>query len=258
LKIFFQNKEKGFSILKIGIISDIHGNAEALQVVLKELINVDRIVCLGDIVGYGADPVFCLEKIRKLEIPCLKGNHEAAVTGELDLGYFNEDARLAVLWTRKQLKEHNLAYLSGLNRKMTICQDVLGVHGSPRQPLWEYILDEQTAEEVFSYFDFQIYFVGHSHIAGYFTFHRKNKVVQYFSASRGAEVVIKRDHSYIINCGSVGQPRDRNSQASFAIFDTEQLIVHIIRTNYPIAQAQDKINKANLPGFLAERLSMGI
>ncbi len=244
--------------MKLGIISDIHGNAEALQAVLKKIKDVDQIVCLGDIVGYGADPVYCIEKIRELETPCLKGNHEAAVTGELDLHYFNEDARLAVLWTKKQLKEHDFGYLSRLKRKITIRQDVLGVHGSPRQPLWEYILDKQTAEEIFSCFDFQIYFIGHSHIAGYFTFHRKNKVVNYISASNGAEVLIQQGYSYIINCGSVGQPRDRNPQASFAIFDTDRFTVQIIRIDYPVDRTQDKIIRAHLPQFLAERLVLGI
>ena len=247
--------------LKIGIISDIHGNAEALQSVLNKLKDVDQVVCLGDIVGYGADPIYCIKKIRELEAPCIKGNHEAAVTGELDLHYFNEDARQAIQWTKGQLKEQDFGYLSRLKRKITIhkdYKDVLGVHGSPRQPLWEYIVDKQTAEEIFDRFDFGIYFIGHSHIAGYFTFQRKNKVVRYFSAINGAEIVIQKAYSYIINCGSVGQPRDRNPQASFAIFDTEQLKIHIIRINYPITKAQNKITKVNLPQFLAERLALGI
>ncbi len=244
--------------MKIGIISDIHGNAEALHSVLKELEDVDQIVCLGDIVGYGADPVYCIEKIRELEAPCIKGNHEGAITGELDLYYFNEDAQQAIQWTKRQLKEQHFGYLSRLKRKITIHKDVLGVHGSPRQPLWEYILDKQTADEIFSHFDFQIYFIGHSHIAGYFTFQRKNRVVHYFNAIDGVEVTIQQDCSYIINCGSVGQPRDRNPQASFVIFDTEQLNAHIIRVSYPISRAQDKISKAKLPQFLAERLALGI
>jgi predicted phosphodiesterase len=244
--------------LKIGIISDIHGNAEAFQAVLKKLEDVDQIVCLGDIVGYGADPVYCIEKIKELEIPSLKGNHEGAAIGELDLNDFNDVARQAIQWTKKQLRERDLTFLEGLKRKMNISEDVLGVHGSPRQPLWEYILDKQTAEEIFLGFDFKIYFIGHSHIAGTFTFQRKNKVFHYVSATNGAEITIQQDYSYIINCGSVGQPRDRNPQASFAIFNTESLIVHIIRVKYPIAKAQAKITRAHLPQFLAERLALGI
>ena len=246
--------------MKIGIISDIHGNAEALQAVLSKLQDVQQCFCLGDIVGYGADPSYCIEKMRALGIPSIKGNHEGAVVGELDLNYFNEDARQAVQWTRKQLKDPEYHYLKQLARKMAISEseNILGVHGSPRQPLWEYILDEQTAEEIFHGFDFKIYFVGHSHIAGYFTFHRKNQVVHYFSATGGAEIAIRPNHSYIINCGSVGQPRDRNPQASLAIFDTDRITVHIIRIEYPVNKAQDKIIRAQLPRFLAGRLALGI
>jgi len=244
--------------VRIGIISDIHSNAEAFQAVLNQLTDIDTIICLGDIIGYAADPLFCIEKIRELEIQCIKGNHEGAVTGELDLQYFNEDARHAILWTRDQLKEKDIIYLSDLNRKIEICQNVLGVHGSPRQPLWEYILDRQAAEEIFTSFDFKIYFIGHSHIAGYFTFSHKNKMVNYKSAIDGAQIKIRKNNSYIINCGSVGQPRDRNPQASFAIFDTESSMVQIIRVNYPITKAQEKIINGKLPRFLAERLSMGI
>lgn len=249
---------RGYFILRIGIVSDIHGNAEAFQAVLSHLTDVDNIICLGDIIGYGADPLFCIEKIRELEIQCIKGNHEGAVSGELDLQYFNEDARHAILWTRDQLREKDIIYLSDLNRKIEICQNVLGVHGSPRQPLWEYILDRQVAEEIFTSFDFKIYFIGHSHIAGCFTFNQKNKMVNYISATDGAQIKIRQNKSYIINCGSVGQPRDRNPRASFAIFDTENLIIQVTRVDYPIAKAQEKIISANLPHFLAERLSIGI
>jgi predicted phosphodiesterase len=244
--------------LKIGIISDIHSNAEALQVVLQKLEGVDRLFCLGDIVGYGADPVYCIDKMKEIGCPCLKGNHEGAITGELDLYYFNEEARQAIQWTKGQLKEHDFKYLNGLQKKINIFQNVLGVHGSPRQPLWEYILDKQTAEEIFTEFDFKIYFVGHSHVAGYFSYHRQNKIVRYVSAARGAELNLEENHSYIINCGSVGQPRDGNPQASFVVFDTEKQAVSIKRIDYPIEKAQDKIRKANLPEFLAGRLAIGV
>ena len=244
--------------MKIGIISDIHGNAEALQVVLQKLEGVDRLFCLGDIVGYGADPVYCIDKMKEIGCPCLKGNHEGAITGELDLYCFNEEAQQAIQWTKGQLKEYDFKYLNGLQKKINIFQNVLGVHGSPRQPLWEYILDKQTAEEIFTEFDFKIYFVGHSHVAGYFSYHRQNKIVRYVSAARGAELNLEESYSYIINCGSVGQPRDGNPQASYVVFDTEKRAVSIKRIDYPIEKAQDKIRKANLPEFLAGRLAIGV
>ncbi|MDD4363410.1 MAG: metallophosphoesterase family protein [Atribacterota bacterium] len=244
--------------MKIGIISDIHGNAEALRVVLKKIEDVDQIVCLGDIVGYGADPSFCIEKIRSLEALCLKGNHEAAITGELSLTYFSEDAKSSLQWTKDRLKDFDLDYLSRLKLKTTLAKDILGVHGSPRQPLWEYVLDKQVAEEIFTSFNFKIYFIGHSHIAGYFAFRHKDKTINYYSAIEGIKIPLKSAYSYLINCGSVGQPRDRNPQACYVLFDTEQLSVEICRIKYLISKTQEKITKANLPSFLAERLSIGI
>ncbi len=245
-------------ILKIGIISDIHSNAEALRVVLNELKDMEQIYCLGDIIGYGADPEYCIEKLKEIDCLCIKGNHEGALTGELDLYYFNVAARQALLWTKKKLSEKNYNYLNSLGKRIDIAKNILGVHGSPRQPLWEYILDKQTAEEIFLEFNFKVYFVAHSHIAGFFTCHKKNKIVRYCEASTGAEFILEDNYSYIINCGSVGQPRDGNPQASFVLFDSEKNIVCIRRISYPISKAQDKILKANLPQFLAERLAIGI
>lgn len=244
--------------MKIGIISDIHSNAEALAVVLNELKKVEQIFCLGDIIGYGADPVYCIKKMKEIDCLCIKGNHEGALTGELELHYFNEVARISLQWTRKKLGEKNYNYLNGLGRRIDIAKDILGVHGSPRQPLWEYILDKQIAEEIFNEFNFKVYFVGHSHIAGYFAFHQKNRIVHYFKATKGAEIILEDNYSYIINCGSVGQPRDGNPQASYALFDSEKRTVYIKRVSYSIGKAQDKIVKANLPIFLAERLAFGI
>ncbi len=245
-------------ILKIGIIADIHSNREALEAVLDELINIEQFYCMGDIIGYGADPIYCVEKMKKINCLCIKGNHEGAITGELDLYYFNEYAKQSLEWTMKQLRQQELHYIHGLPKKVDIAKDILGVHGSPRQPLWEYILDEQTAEEIFNKFDFKICFIGHSHVPGYFTFHRKNRIIKYFEATAGADLVLDDEHSYIVNCGSVGQPRDGNPQASYVLYDSEKGTIYIKRVSYPINTAQKKIIKANLPNFLAERLALGI
>ena len=244
--------------MTIGIISDIHGNKEALDVVLNELQNTEQIFCLGDIVGYGADPIYCIEKMKEMGCVCIKGNHEGAIAGELDLFYFNDEARQSLKWTNKQLNCQNYNYLTALPGKINITKHMLGVHGSPRQPLWEYILDQQTAEEIFNKFGFKACFVGHSHIAGYFTFHREDKVIRYFDAIAGAEFFLDDKHSYIINCGSVGQPRDGNPQTCFVTFNSEEGVISIKRIGYPIIKAQNKINEACLPAFLAERLAIGI
>lgn len=244
--------------MKIGIISDIHSNADALKTVLEYLKEVDRIICLGDIIGYGAEPTLCIEEMKKGIIKCIKGNHEGAISGELNLSYFNEEARDAIQWTQHQLNHSNLQFISQLKRKMSVTNNILGVHGSPRQPLWEYIIDEQTAEEIFTRFDFWVYFIGHSHIAGYFTYSHQDKDICYFPATSGARVELGQKNSYIINCGSVGQPRDGNPQASFGIFDTERNIVSIKRIDYPVKEARRKIEQAHLPLFLSQRLSLGI
>lgn len=244
--------------MRIGIISDIHSNREALEAVLAELKNVEQIFCLGDIIGYGADPVFCIEKMKEIDCISIKGNHEGGLTRELDLQNFSDDARQSLYWTKEQINDQDFQYLRDLPKKFDIDKNILGVHGSPRQPLWEYILDQQTAEEIFSKFDFKAYFVGHSHIAGYFTFHRENKTINYFDALAGTEFFLDENHSYIINCGSIGQPRDGNPQACYAIFDSETRFVSIKRISYHIEAAQNKIREANLPSFLADRLALGI
>lgn len=244
--------------MKIGIISDIHSNREALEAVLNELTNVEQFYCLGDIIGYGADPIYCIEKIKELDCLCIKGNHEGAITGELDLYYFNEVAKQSLEWTVKQLKEQDFHFIHNLPKKVDITKNILGVHGSPRQPLWEYILDQQTAEEIFNKFDFRVYFIGHSHVPGCFTFHRKNNIIQYFEATAGIDLVLDDNHSYIVNCGSVGQPRDGNPQASYVLFDSEKMVINIKRVSYAIDKAQRKIIKAHLPHFLAQRLAIGI
>lgn len=244
--------------MKIGIMADIHSNREALDAVLDELINIEQFYCVGDIIGYGADPVYCLNKMKEIDCLCIKGNHEGAITGELELYYFNDYARQSLEWTMKQLREQDFQYIYNLPKKVEINDDILGVHGSPRQPLWEYILDEQTAEEIFNKFDFKVYFIGHSHVPGIFTFHRKNNIIKYFGAIEGADLALDDKHSYIVNCGSVGQPRDGNPQASYVLFDTEKGSINIKRVNYSIAVAQKKMVQANLPNFLIERLALGI
>ena len=244
--------------MKIGIIADIHSNREALDAVLDELINIEQFYCMGDIIGYGTDPIYCLDKMKEIDCLCIKGNHEGAITGELELCYFNDYARQSLEWTMKQLREQDFHCIHNLPKKVDISDDILGVHGSPRQLLWEYILDEQTAEEIFNKFDFKIYFIGHSHVPGFFTFHRKNRIIKYFEATAGADLLLDDEHSYIINCGSVGQPRDGNPQASYVLFDTEKGTIYIKRVNYAIGITQQKMVQANLPDFLIERLALGI
>ncbi|MBU1428405.1 metallophosphatase family protein [bacterium] len=243
--------------MKIGIISDIHSNSEAINSVLKNIKEVDEFICLGDIVGYGADPNYCIEKIKDLNYRCIGGNHDFAVVGKLDINYFNYNARAAILWTSLQLKKENLNFLLNLEKKIELEDNVFAVHGSPQNPLLEYILDKDTASLIFSKFDFKIYFVGHSHLAGCFSFNENDNRIDYMNFRNGGYIEIIKNKRYIINCGSVGQPRDGNPQASYGIYDLKYNAVNIYRVSYPINLTQDKIINAGLPKSLADRLSYG-
>jgi len=244
--------------MKIGIISDIHSNSEAINSVLKNIEKVDESICLGDIVGYGADPNYCIEKIKDLNCKCIGGNHDFAVVGKININYFNYAAKAAILWTSLHLKKENLNFLLNLKKKIELKNNVLAVHGSPQNPLSEYILDKNTANLIFSKFNFKICFVGHSHLAGCFSFNENNNQIDYIDYSNGGCIEISKNKRYIINCGSVGQPRDGNPKASYGIYDLKNGIVNIYRVSYPIHLTQDKIINAGLPRGLADRLSYGI
>jgi len=243
--------------MKIGIISDIHSNSEAIDSVLKNIKDVDEFICLGDIVGYGADPNYCIEKVKGLNCRCIGGNHDFAVAGKVNINYFNYTARAAILWTSLQLKKENLNFLLNLKNKIEFKDNVFAVHGSPENPLLEYILDKDTASLIFSKFDFKIYFVGHSHLAGCFSFNENNNQINYMNFSNGGHIEINKNKRYIINCGSVGQPRDGNPKASYGIYDLEYGTVNIYRVSYPINLTQKKIINAGLPRSLADRLGYG-
>ena len=243
--------------MKIGILSDIHSNSEAIDSVLKNIKDVDEFICLGDIVGYGADPNYCIEKVKGLNCKCIGGNHDFAVAGKVNINYFNYTARAAILWTSLQLKKENLNFLLNLKNKIELKDNVFAVHGSPENPLLEYILDKDTASLIFSKFDFKIYFVGHSHLAGCFSLDENNNQIDYINYRNGGRIEINKNKRYIINCGSVGQPRDGNPKASYGIYDLEYGTVNIYRVSYPINLTQKKIINAGLPRSLADRLGYG-
>ena len=243
--------------MKIGIISDIHSNSEALNSVLKNIEKVDEFLCLGDIIGYGADPNYCIEKVKDLNCRCIGGNHDFAVAGKVNINYFNYAARAAILWTSLQLKKENLNFLLNLKKKIELKNNILAVHGSPQNPLLEYILDKDTANLIFSKLNFKICFVGHSHLAGCFSFNENNKQIDYIDYSNGGCIEINKNKRYIINCGSVGQPRDGNPKASYGIYDLKFNKVNIYRVSYPINLTKSKIINAGLPRSLADRLNYG-
>lgn len=241
--------------MRYGIISDIHGNLEALDAVLGELerARVDRYLCIGDIVGYGADPKECIEAVKAIgpEI-AIAGNHEWGVLGLLDLEYFNEYASAAVTWTKKILEKEELDYLMSFKLSGST-GDITLVHGSLNEPSrFNYIFDTNDAYATMKLCKTPLCFVGHTHAPGIFYADEK-KVAR----SPGFSVTLDRSKKYLIDAGSIGQPRDGDPRASFAIYDTEAGGVEIRRVAYNIEQAQEKILRAGLPAELASRLARG-
>jgi len=241
--------------MNILVISDIHGNVTALDAVLKDAGKVDEIWCLGDLLGYGPDPNEVVKKIRSLKnCSCLIGNHDAAVLGRMDLEAFNRDARLSVEWNQRKLKPENLEFVKSLPEKLVINQATL-VHGSPRNPVWEYILDWQIAMYNFEFFETNFCFIGHTHIPVIFEMTEDESNYHLEILNPTGPVVLKP--RAIINPGSVGQPRDRDSRAAYGLLDSETGTWSPRRVQYDIGSVQERIYKAKLPERNAVRLVDG-
>jgi diadenosine tetraphosphatase ApaH/serine/threonine PP2A family protein phosphatase len=237
-----------------GIVSDIHGNLEALEAVLADLERHKpaSIVCLGDFVGYGASPNECIDRLRPLIEHAVAGNHDLAACGRLKLTYFNHNAALAATWTENTLRPENREYLRGLPFSVR-WRDTLLVHASPAQPEdWHYVLSPAEAEEEMAAFEETVCFIGHSHYPG--TFDRQDRHVRY---TRASDIRIESGHRYLVNVASVGQPRDGDPRAGYLLYDDEARTLHHVRLEYDIAGAMRRIAEAGLPRFLAERLQWG-
>lgn len=234
--------------MRIAIISDIHSNLEALTKAFEiiDTKNVDEIVCLGDIVGYGANPNECVELIKKRVKYAVIGNHDYAVAVDpSELLYFSSHARESDLWTREVLTKENLDFLKSLPFTISF-KDLLFVHSSPAQPReWEYIFTEAQARVQFSYFKEKICFIGHSHLPGI------------FPETGSYNGKLDRNTRYIINVGSIGQPRDGDWRLSFGIFDINTWTYEQIRSEYDVEKASTKIIQNGLPELLAKRILVG-
>lgn len=205
-------------------------------------------------VGYGADPIACLDEITRVTSACVAGNHDHAVTGLLDDGWFNPFARVAVQWTARQLSRHHRKMVNALPLIATV-EDATLVHSSPVDPSeWEYLIDREDGIAAFGSFQTRLCFVGHSHLPAVW---REGPEGDDFSRET-TTVALEPRHRYLINIGSVGQPRDRDPRASCAIWDTDAQTVEICRVPYDIPTAQSKIRAAGLPRILADRLTHGI
>ncbi len=242
--------------MKIALISDVHGNLEALDAVLFDIRErgIKDIACLGDLVGYGANPNECIELINGLAHPVIAGNHDWAVLGKTDYSNFNPVARAAVEWTKNNTKTRNLEYLAGLELVARLRKKSIRlVHATPKKPEeWNYLFDLADFREQFQFFDEPICFIGHSHEPLFVKIEETS--VQLVS---GNPLSVRQDSRYIINVGSVGQPRDLDARASYAVLDAAGPTVEIVRLTYDIPKAQSKIMAAGLPEFLAMRLARG-
>jgi diadenosine tetraphosphatase ApaH/serine/threonine PP2A family protein phosphatase len=242
------------------VISDIHANLPALEAVLGDAkaraLNYDIVWCLGDVVGYGPEPNECIDLLRTLPHVCLAGNHDWAVVGKLDLRTFHDNAAFVVEWTRDHLTTPNMNYLRARPERVEQ-DDFLLVHASPREPIWEYITDIHVADENFNDTTAPFCLVGHTHVPVVFVKDGRTGHVHVTLPSADVPVSLKRDSRYIINPGSVGQPRDGDPRASYALLDTATGTWMPHRVEYSIKTIQAKMKALNFPTRLSERLDYG-
>ncbi len=240
--------------MTFAIISDVHGNLESLEAVLARIDTTERVLCLGDTVGYGPNPNECLALVRARAAETVLGNHDVAAIDGHGLAFFNEAARSAIEWTQTILDPAHLAWLDGLSYEVRM-PDFLLVHGAPVE-YFTYILDKATAARAFAATDAPLIFVGHTHVADAYALAPSGAIEHRFFQD-GGTLALEPGTRYIVNVGSVGQPRDLNPAASFVRFDDAARTVVWERVPYPIERTQRKIADVRLPDALARRLTVG-
>jgi diadenosine tetraphosphatase ApaH/serine/threonine PP2A family protein phosphatase len=244
--------------MRIAILSDIHANLPALEAVLEDIEGrePDETWCLGDVVGYGAEPDACARVVEETCQVCLVGNHDLAVTGELELDAFSPTAAAAARWTREVVAERTLEFLRGLEPEDE-GRDVALYHASPRDPVWEYVLWPDQAAECLEAQASRISFVGHSHVALFFLApDAEGAQVRGAQAADGTRLDLAAGR-WLINPGSVGQPRDRDPRAAWLELDTAGQAVTYHRVEYDIDRAAEAIAATDLPEQLGKRLYIG-
>jgi diadenosine tetraphosphatase ApaH/serine/threonine PP2A family protein phosphatase len=236
--------------MKLALISDIHGNLEALVSVFE---HVDKIHCLGDVIGYGSDPIGCLDLVCNNCDIMLMGNHEYAALGLDDTSDYNPVAKKATVWTIDQLSDRERGLIEKLDMVQAI-DDMLLVHASPVEPeQWHYILTPEAALKAFVEMKQNICFFGHTHVPQIYS-EREEDIPR---MQAGHDIWTDEENRYLINVGSVGQPRDNDPRACYAIFDTTERELFYHRVSYDIETTQEKMVEACLPQMLVERLSVG-
>jgi diadenosine tetraphosphatase ApaH/serine/threonine PP2A family protein phosphatase len=248
--------------VRYAVVSDVHGNLEALSAVLADAASEGAlgILCLGDAVGYGADPVACIELLGERSAGMVAGNHEYGALGLLDLRWFNPVARAAARWTREQLGSDHQGYLSGLPLASAFGEATC-VHASPRRPEeWDYLLSAEDGYAAFGDFPTRLCFVGHSHRPGVWSLGSSGPAYEDLGgpAWHGHRVPFHDGRRYIVNVGSVGQPRDRDPRAAYVLWDEDERRGTLRRVTYDHRAAAAKFLQAGLPRALADRLARGM
>ncbi len=243
--------------MRYAILGDIHSNLEAFNAVLTDIKSrggVDGYWCVGDIVGYGPDPNECVTLVQNGQYLSVAGNHDWAVAGKVAISDFNQEAADSLVWTEKQLSLSNKEFLSRLPLRLEK-GDFTIVHGSPRQPLWEYLVSAGVAKENMKYFSTPYCLVGHSHVPLYAELEEEKCFLREFPEKGPLPLGERR---LILNPGSVGQPRDADSRASYLIYDAAKGEITLYRVAYKIRATQKKMQAHGLPEHLAGRLDYGI
>ncbi len=250
--------------MRVAVVSDIHGNLPALEAVLADIdddLDAEEIWCLGDVVGYGAEPDGCTELIRERSDVCLVGNHDLAVLGELDTSTFSTAASAAVEWTREHSLPETIDFLSTLSPSDTSRSAAL-YHASPRDPVWEYVLWPDQAADCLAVQDSRVSLIGHSHVALFFSVageepdERQGREARGWQAGAGTKLEISEGR-WLINPGSVGQPRDGDPRAAWLELETEAWEATYHRVSYDVDRAAAAIEATDLPAHLGKRLFVG-
>ena len=239
--------------MRLAVLSDIHANLAALDAVCDDLPAVDEIWVLGDIVGYGPQPNEVIRRLQELAVRSVTGNHDGAAIGTVDPTWFNPDAAAAIRWTGTVLDDNSRAYLAALP-EVRRDGELTAVHGSPREPIWEYINDAATAAANMDAFDTRHCLYGHTHLP--IIWRAEGRQVSVVPATPSSPIALDARRA-LLNPGSVGQPRDRNPDASYLLLDTETGTAEFRRVPYEIALTQRLMREAGLPRWLVERLAIG-
>lgn len=242
---------------RYALLSDIHGNADALAAALAQVraASLDGVMCLGDVVGYGAEPGACLDMVYEACDLVILGNHDEAALSDGAMLRFNENARRSILYTRERLTREHVAWMKSWPRRASAL-DLEMTHGTFGRDEWEYLCDGGAALRCFDGFEGTIAAVGHTHIPAVFTL-GEDGLPEGRLLPAGVRISLPREKRCVVNPGSIGQPRDRNPDASWALLDTDEMTVQVHRVSYDVETAHRKIEAAGLPGRLGERLRIG-